>query len=292
MPLIIQKLRAGIKKSGFKYFLIFGGILSVLLVLFFLIFILPNAAGSLAVTFLDVGQGDSSLIKTPTGRIILIDGGPDNKILRRLGDFLPFYRRQLDYLIFSHSHDDHITGLIEIVRRYKVKHLIYAPSDYRSPVLEELLAVVKVRNIPTTILTSRRQLFFSAGCSLDLWNPQVLRIKKDENNSLIANLNCQGQKFLLAGDNSSQVEQTLSTSGLNLTANVLKASHHGSKSANSLRFLELVRPVWLVVSVGADNKFGHPDPDLLARAAKLGITVKRTDQAGSIQFIIPPFEYH
>ncbi|MFA5886778.1 MAG: MBL fold metallo-hydrolase [Patescibacteria group bacterium] len=292
MLLIIQKLRAGVKKSFFKYFLIFCGILSLSLVLFSLIFILASAAGSLAVTFLDVGQGDSVLIKTPTDRIILIDGGPDNKILRRLGDFLPFYRRQLDYLIFSHYHDDHITGLIEIIRRYKVKHLIYAPSDYRSPVLEELLAVIKAQDIPTTILTSRQQLFFSAACSLDLLNPRVLGVKKNENNSLIANLNCQGQKFLLAGDNSSQVEQALLASSLNLTANILKASHHGSKSANSFRFLEVVRPAWLIISVGADNKFRHPDSDLLVRAAQLGINVKRTDQAGSIQLIIPPLKVH
>ena len=112
-------------------------------------------------------------------------------------------------------------------------------------------------------------------------------MKVDPNNSLTVKLNCAGAKFLFSGDNSATIEKALLKTGLDLRADVLKASHHGSNSANSEAFLRAVNPKLLVISVGADNKFGHPSPLVLERAASLNINVKRTDQDGSVKIFGP-----
>ncbi|MFA5109494.1 MAG: MBL fold metallo-hydrolase [Patescibacteria group bacterium] len=236
----------------------------------------------LEVDLLDVGQGDAALIKIPGGKVILIDGGPDNLVLRRLGEILPFYRRRIDLIILSHYHDDHAAGLVEIVKRYKVKDLVYPAGSPPTAIMEALRETAvrrktTIRQLETGVIWN-----FGVGCSLALFNPASLGVKKDANNSLVARLACDRQTFLFAGDNSKTVEKALIASGRDLTAAVLKASHHGSNSANSEEFLRAVNPRVMVVSVGADNKFGHPNPEVLELAAVLKITVERTDELGSI----------
>lgn len=252
------------------------------------IFSFLNRPQPLQVIFFDVGQGDAILIKTPNRQTILIDGGPDNKVLRRLGENLPFWQRRIDFMIFSHYHDDHITGLIEILKRYRVRNISFAPTAYSSPILQAFLgASAAVKIVPQEIAAAAR-LNFGANCFLDLLNPEFLGISKDENNSLYARLDCAGQTFLFTGDSGTKADQALITSGWPLPADVLKASHHGSNSANSEEFLRAVNPRLLIISVGADNKFGHPTPTVLERADALGLEVKRTDQIGTIKIIKEP----
>lgn len=246
-----------------------------------------HSAG-LEVDFLDVGQGDAALIKTPGGKIILIDGGPDNRVLWRLGKNLPFYRRQIDLMIFSHYHEDHITGLIEILRRYRVKKIIYAATDSEiTATAGVFLQEAKTRGIPLVIINHQAVLELDEKCFLKLLNPGALGVKSDPNNSLIVKLDCAGDRFLFTGDSSATVEKALLSSDFDLTADIFKASHHGSNSANSEAFLLTANPAALVISVGAGNKFGHPDQRILERAAASGINVKRTDQDGDIKIISP-----
>ena len=241
----------------------------------------------LEVIFLDVGQGDSTLIKTPAGQVILIDGGPDNQVVRHLGDNLPFYRRQIDVIILSHYHDDHIIGLVEVLKRYQVKQIIYGSGNEPTGILNTLFATAKVMNMPVQSITKEAQLSFGPGCSLAILNPVSLKIKADPNNSLVTKLSCAGVKFLLSGDNSVAVEKLLIKSGWDLRAAVFKASHHGSNSANSEVFLRAVKPQLMVISVGAANKFGHPSPKILNRAKLLNIPYKRTDIEGEIVISSP-----
>jgi competence protein ComEC len=256
-------------------------------VLFFIVVIIHiyKTPIKLEVNFLDVGQGDASLIKVPTGQIILIDGGPDNKILRRLGEILPFYRRQIDFIIISHYHDDHTTGLAEIIKRYKVKKLIYAAREESSATLQEILMIAKDKDIRIYVLNDQVKIPFNNECFLNLLNPIILGIKADSNNSLVTKLDCERQKYLFTGDNSLTVEKALINSGWDLKADVLKAAHHGSDSANGELFLEATSPEIMVISVGADNKFNHPNPKVLERAEKIGLNIKRTDKEGNIKLI-------
>jgi competence protein ComEC len=279
--------------NKFRRFLIGGGLLLALLI-FWSPSIKKGAINlfsqrhKLEVDFLDVGQGDAELIKTPGGQVILIDGGPDDKILRRLGDSLPFYRRQIDWLIFSHYHEDHVAGLVAIMKRYRVKKLIYADNGAAMTVTAKILiSEAKDKATPITLINNQAAVPLGDDCDLTLFNPAALGVKIDPNNSLIVKLDCQGEKFLFSGDNSAAIEKALLASGLDLNVDVLKASHHGSNSANSEAFLRAASPELLVIPVGTDNKFGHPHPKVLERAAALDIDVKRTDKDGNIKIFRP-----
>ncbi len=270
-----------IKKKILRYSL--ACFILILLITFFIH--LYNIRSVLEVDFLDVGQGDAILIKTPSNEAILIDGGPDNKVLWRLGENLSFYQRRIDYLILSHYHDDHAVGLIEILKRYRVGHLIYAGGISSSPVITELLDIAQSRKVELIPLDGEFQVSYGNDCRLDLLNPFVLGVKDDPNNSLVARLSCVGRTFLFSGDNSQSVEKILINSDWDIRADILKSSHHGSNSANSELFLRAVNPQFMVISVGADNRFGHPSPRIIELASVLGIDVKRTDESGSVKFL-------
>lgn len=246
----------------------------------------------LEVIFLDVGQGDAILVKTPYGQTILIDGGPDNRVLRRLGQRLPYYQRQIDFVVISHYHDDHTVGLVELAKRFRIGQLIYASDLQSSPAIQELSKYIGRQRSGTgqpsyISIESQAKLPLGPDCTLDLLSPTGLEVKADGNNSLVAKLDCLGRRFLFTGDSGAAVEKVLLKSGWELKASVLKASHHGSNSANSEGFLRAVSPGLLAISVGSDNKFGHPHPKVLDRAESLGISVRRTDQEGDLLISIP-----
>lgn len=260
---------------------------ALFLAAFFLIYCLILASKKAkGVIFLDVGQGDASLIKTPNGRVVLLDGGPDNRVLWGLGKNLPFYRRRIDFLVLSHYHDDHITGLIEVIKRYRVGTLIFSGESSDSLLMRELWETARRYGVKLQILDSRADLTFGSDCNLSLLNSAILGVKKDPNNSLAARFDCRGRSFLFSGDNGSAVEKILSVSGWPLAADVFKASHHGSNTSNSLDFLEKVAPRLIVVSVGEENRFGHPGVSFLERAASLGIPLERTDQTGEARILV------
>ncbi len=276
------------KNKNKKLFNIGKKVLSVLIFIFgaiLMIFLFFSYGSTIPrVVFLDVGQGDSALIQAPSGQIVLIDGGPDNKVLRGLGNNLPFYRRRIDFLIISHYHDDHIAGLIEIIKRYRVGALIYSGKEADSPLMFELLKTASQYKVVLRPLDNQMSLSFDQDCRLDLLNPDILNIKEDPNNSLVSRLECGGRSFLFAGDNGSAAEKILLASGWPLKADIFKASHHGSNTSNSEAFLEEVSPRLVIVSVGKDNRFGHPGALFLERIGRLGIPCKRTDIEGNVRF--------
>lgn len=236
-----------------------------------------------AVIFFDVGQGDSVLLRNIEGRNILIDGGPDNSVLKKLGQYLPYFSRKIDLIIISHAHDDHVFGLIETSNRYRVDNLILGESLMTSfnqkVLLDNLLTqgtgVNFIKNINLTLSNS---------CSLDIINPLILEVAANDNNSLMAKLDCYGFKFLFSGDNEKAVELALVKSDLDLTCDVLKASHHGSKTSNIQDFLEKTQASYFIVSVGESNSFGHPAKEVLNRVLSLNMILKRTDLEGDIVF--------
>ncbi|MFA5024574.1 MAG: MBL fold metallo-hydrolase [Patescibacteria group bacterium] len=278
------KIKPSLKKLKFRKLtkLI---LVPILLVIFTLavFYCLPQSK-KLEVDFLDVGQGDSILIKTPTGKTVLIDGGPDNSVLRRLSEVLPFYKKKIDLIIISHYHDDHTIGLVEIFKRYQAKNLIYSNYGSSSPVMKIITRLAKDKKISSLILKDAAQIELEKNCFLNLLSPEIFKVTADGNNSLLAKLNCENKKFLFTGDNSSKIEKALLNSNWNLAADVFKAAHHGSNSANSENFLRAVKPQKIVISVGQDNRFGHPNTQALKRMEQLNLKVYRTDKEGNIRF--------
>lgn len=232
------------------------------------------------VVFLDVGQGDSVLIVTPTGSTILIDGGPDASVLKELGRVLPFWLRQLDLVILTHVHDDHLAGLIPIINRYKIKQVVlgsYNSESSLTKVWQDRLLFYKTRVIkanPGVIFN------FSDNCFLKILAAE--KTATDENDlSVVSLFSCLNKNILLGGDASSKIESNLEMPPVD----IFKVSHHGSITANSQSFLDIIRPRLAVISVGINNKFNHPSPIVINRLLTMAVNIFRTDKVGSVYFL-------
>jgi competence protein ComEC len=252
----------------------------VLALILFLTWLSGRPDGRLHVTFLDVGQGDAILIQSPSGKQLLVDGGRyPSVVLDQLGQQMPFWDRSLDLVVATHPDDDHTAGLVSVMERYDVAGLITngAPVD-SNPAFAALLdsgAAVHVA---------------AAGETIDLGDGVRLNVLNaggggDNDASIVTRLTYGQFSLLLTGDVEAAAEEALLSGGQPLTAVVLKAGHHGANTSSSEAFLRAVAPQVIVISVGADNNYGHPAPAMLARAAAAGATVLRTDEVGTIELI-------
>ncbi len=237
------------------------------------------------VSFFDVGQGDSALIVTPGGQTILIDGGPDNKVLRELSKVLPFWYRQIDLLVITHAHDDHITGLIEVLCRYKVKNILYNNLRFETPALNSLINIIKKNNNKLTEAKTGEVISFDNNCSISILEATKDIQKNDNDYSIVTMFNCLNKKVLFSGDAGEVIEKEILLKGINFQANIFKVSHHGSVSANSQNFLKEIKPQVAVISVGALNKFGHPSALIIDRLRQLPVDIYRTDKDGTVNFL-------
>ncbi len=241
-----------------------------------------SGANFLHLIFFDVGQGDASLIILPDGRKILIDGGPNNQVLFGLGKYLNFFDRNLDLLILSHEHDDHLFGLVQVIKRYRIGKIIHAASYCKNSLCQEFFETAKKQKIEIEEIDSQQKIIFAPDCILDLYPPENLLAKNINNRSIAFRLDCFGAKILLAGDGELAREEELLFGGGDLSATVFKASHHGSNTSNSENFIKKINPSLVVIPVGAENNFKHPASSTLEYFKALGIKYFRTDKNGNI----------
>ncbi|MCX6797702.1 MAG: MBL fold metallo-hydrolase [Candidatus Falkowbacteria bacterium] len=249
-----------------------------------------NSSGVARIYFFDVGQGDSILIRTPSGQNILIDGGPDKKVLKKLGLVLPFWDRQIDFLILSHPHDDHLLGLIETIRRYQISNIIRTAVQTDTPADNLLSALSSGRE---SIVTKPGEILLKDNCRLDILYPAGPELDKNDlnNTSIVLKLICGSFKLLLAGDSGQKIEKELIAAKVDLKADFLKISHHGSDTASSQEFLETVGAKMATISVGVNNKFNHPAARIISRLKNLGFIVYRTDIDGDIEILVNNSQY-
>ncbi len=273
-----------IKNNLKKIIFVFIGILVMVLVLIGPIIWENEFNKNLKVIFLNVGQGDSILIKTPNKQNILIDGGPDNKVLYGLGKNIPFYRRQIDLIILTHSDFDHITGLIEVLKRYKVKKVFYNGLYDNSLEFQEWIKTIKEKNIPLETVAAGKEINLGNDLMLkDIFPFESSIVGSNNNNtSLVNKLIYKKVSFLFTGDLEQEGEDELINRKEDLKSDVLKIGHHGSKNSTSQNFLEKVLPRYAIISVGK-NRFGHPSLRILSRLKRLGINILRTDINGEIR---------
>jgi len=272
-----------------KFIKIIIGLLIVVTVLLGLVWYTGQRGDELEFIALDIGQGDALLIKTPYGQNVLIDGGPDNSVIQRLGKNLPFYDRTIDLMILTHPDADHVTGLIEVLRRYKVKQILYTGVVHDSPNYAEWLSVAGEKNVDMAIGRAGQVINLGDDLWLDILYPEELylnRTAEDINNtSIVAKLIYEDSSFMLTGDASIEVEQELVEADVDLESDVLKAGHHGSKTSTCLEFVQAVDPDYAVISVGRNNKFGHPNFRVLRNLEKEGVEILRTDELGDVILI-------
>jgi len=253
---------------------------------------LTSPDDKLHVTFLDVGQGDAILIQAPSGKDILIDGGPDfQKINLELSEKLPFWDRTIDLVVCTQPQADHITGLVEVIQRYKVKQVLEPGLSYNSSIYQEWLNVVENKRMEHNIARAGQEIDLGSGIKMEVLNPPEGLFEETshdvDNNGVVLRLTWGKFSFLFTADIREEAEFNLIGQRANLKSTVLKIAHHGSSTSTSQQFLAAVDPEVTVICVGADNPFGHPSPDVMERLIdRLGEdNVYRTDKDGTIEFI-------
>ena len=242
--------------------------------------------GKLHVCFLDVGQGDAIFIVTPSGRQILIDGGPaPSVILNQLARHMPFWDRSLDLVIATQADVDHLAGLVAVMEKYTVGAAIAQewPDRSRDPTVSHWTQLITERRVLRIVPQADQRLQIEPGLEMTLLHPDAnaaVTLKANDA-SLITRLTFGGVSFLFTSDVEVAGEAALIRSGRLQPATVLKAAHHGSKTSTSPDFLALADPLIVVIQVGAGNTFGHPSSEVLTRLADR--RVFRTDQSGAVE---------
>ncbi len=245
-----------------------------------------NKPQFLEVSFFDIGQGDAIFIETPNNYQILIDGGPTSAILEKLGKEMPFWDRTIDLIVLTHPEHDHIAGLLEVLKRYKVDFILWSgvlrdTGEYKEwkKLIEDEDVKIKIAKIGQKILTPK--IFF------DVLHPfedlEGKEVKNTNNTSIALRLVFNNNSFIFTGDFYKSIEKKLVDRGLYLNSDVLKVGHHGSKTSTSEKFLEEVNPEIAVISAGKENSYGHPHPEVLDILDKYDIKVLRTDRDGDIK---------
>jgi competence protein ComEC len=262
------------------------------LILAFMVYLIPALIhdDGLAVTFLDVGQGDSAVVELPDGKVMLIDGGSAEARSgsRRIEPFLRSkWIHTIDYLVITHNHPDHIGGLTYIVDRFRIGEVWISGKNITA--MRKLLTEIYERHIPVRMVQRGDYLDMGSYLIVVLHpaagiTPGHERVKyADENNdSLVFRIESAGGSILFPGDIHEEVEQELISLGPMIDADVIKVPHHGSRTSALEGFIDLVSPQVAIISVGRHNPFGHPHEETLMTYESRGVSIFRTDRDGSI----------
>lgn len=259
------------------------------LILVNLVFVFAKAdTETITIDFFDVGQGDAALITTPNDQRILIDGGPNNAVMAKLDRSIPFYQRKIDAIILSHPHADHLVGLIPVLKKFEVKDVYLTGVIQTTPEYLEFLNELKAKNIPTHAVTIGDNLDLGDNIKMEFYFPfknlSGQRVENLNNSSIVSKLIWGKSKVVFTGDLEKEGQDELLATKPDLSAQLLKVPHHGSKDSANESFLNAISPKYAVICVGKDNKFGHPAPSHLASLKN--VSVYRTDEDGDVQFIM------
>jgi competence protein ComEC len=257
---------------------------AAIVALFCVFNIVSGQRGTLRVTFLDVGQGDATLIQTPSGAEVLVDGGKDSFILKRLSEQQQFFDRSLTAVIATHPDADHVGGLTDVVRRYSVQDVYYTKMNHDTPDVAAFEEALGKKSIAQKVLRAGDVLALDTDVSLHILHPTVVSSDGDTNaSSVVARLVHRDISILLTGDAPTDVEHELvRLYGGQLQSTILKLGHHGSYTSTSDVFLGYVHPQYAIISRGCDNDYGHPHAEVLARLEEFHVPFLDTCVHGSI----------
>lgn len=263
-------------------------ILLATLVLILGVIIWHGKNAPLNVVFLDVGQGDAILISEGSQQL-LIDGGKDGKLLlEKLGKYVPFWDRNIEVILETHPDQDHIGGLVDVVGTYEVGSVLQTKMQSESQTFKKLEDSVVVSKIEKIEAKKNVKIKFASGAVAEVLYPleSVIDVNGKDTNmySVVVRLVIGENEFLLTGDLPTQQENILLENNMDVAADFLKISHHGSKYATSDIFLEKVKPKEAIISVGKNNSYGHPNQEVLQRLSQHKVDVLRTDEIGDIVY--------
>ncbi|MEC0372004.1 ComEC/Rec2 family competence protein [Paenibacillus chibensis] len=241
----------------------------------------PVDGQKLKVYFLDVGQGASQLLVTPSGKTMLIDAGNNDKEQVMLDYMKTYHIEKLDVVIGTHPDADHIGGLDKVIDHLPVSAIYMPKVQSNTKTFESLLQSIKNKGLK--VKTAKAGLSFDLDdqVHVDMLAPNGT-YENTNNMSAVVKVTYGHTSFLLTGDAESESEKDMLASGADLHADVLLVGHHGSNSSTTLKFLKQVQPKYAVIQVGKGNTYGHPKSAVLNRLQKQGVEVYRNDQQGTI----------
>ncbi|MCU0653045.1 MAG: MBL fold metallo-hydrolase [Candidatus Pacebacteria bacterium] len=247
-----------------------------------------TSQNELMVDFFDVGQGDAAFVRLPQGTQMLIDGGPGQAVLEKLGKAMPFYDREIDWVILSHPDRDHVNGLFAVLKNYRIKNIVWSGMPGEAAEGKEWINDVAKEgaNVILAAPGEKFDLGSDPSCFFEVLAPAAAIPSGSGNNdlSVVVRLAYGARKFLFTGDIAAKEGQALENIYPGLAADVLKVAHHGSKYGTDGAFLSALAPAAAVISVGQGNSYGHPSPEVLEILSGYGIKTLRTDQNGDILF--------
>ncbi|MCK4257961.1 MAG: MBL fold metallo-hydrolase [Halanaerobiales bacterium] len=255
--------------------------------------ILPNkilaqtVTESVEIHFIDVGQGDSILIKTDTKKVILIDAGDRDQgfnVVRYLKDHGV---EKIDLMVSTHPHADHIGGFLSVLKNFPVERILDSGVPHTSKLYEDYLNLIFQKSIPFEIPEPGNEYNFS-GLSLKVLGPTKTHDELN-NNSIILKLKFNDITAIFTGD--AEKEAEIDILSMDIEAQILKVGHHGSETATSERFLNEVNPKDAIISVGKGNRYGHPEEITLHKFIERGVNIYRTDEQGTIVITITGSKY-
>lgn len=253
---------------------------------FYLSYQISVGVGHLQIIFLDVGQGDSILVQYGT-RQILIDGGPSGKVeMAKLGKYMPYFDDEIELVIATHPDKDHIAGLVEAARNYKIGKVLTTAAGKDTQVYKEWKDILDYNKVET-IEAMRGDKISFGDAEIKIIHPQALvdpAIGEANNKSVVTRLDFGESSFLFTGDIESSAENEILESGENIDADILKVAHHGSKYSTTDAFFDKVTPKDAVISVGKNNFYGHPTEAVLEALGRRNIRILRTDEMGDIVY--------
>lgn len=245
-----------------------------------------SSSDQIKVTFFDIGQGDAIHLRLPSNQDIVVDGGPSNRVVEKLGSAMPLFDRYIDIVVATHPDADHITGLAEVMRTYRVGMLLILAVDRDTPEYGELIAVARENRIPIKTARAGQIFQFASGARFEILSSGGAQDAKDttplNDSSIVAMMKYQNVAILLTGDAGTAVEHEIVARYPSLKVQILKAGHHGSRTSTSKAFLDAIQPEAAIISVGADNSYGHPHREVIKHLEENDVAIYRTDTQGDI----------
>lgn len=242
-----------------------------------------NLEDNLLIHFIDVGQGDSTLIVFPNKEVALIDAGT----IARRKEVVEYIEKQnikrIDYLIGTHPHEDHIGGLPEIIRNFEIGKVYLPNKTNNTAIFEELLNEIKNHNLKITEAKAGLNIIDDRDLRFTIMAPSM-EYSSINDSSIVTKIVYKDFSTIITGDAEKESESNMVKEGYNLKANILRVGHHGSSTSTTEEFLNKVNPDYAVISLGKDNTYGHPHREIITALESRDIITLRTDILGNIVF--------
>ncbi|BDI31844.1 hypothetical protein CCAX7_38950 [Capsulimonas corticalis] len=258
-----------------------------------------TGAGIMTVSYIDIGQGDSELLQTPSGKNILIDSGPPGSRAALMGYLSRRGVTDLDFIIASHPHEDHIGNMPAVLQQFTVHEFLDSGLATASQTQKRMLQEIKAHGVKFTIVSrslvgTKRDL--GDGVTMQFFEPKTPLLtgtsSDPNNNSVVCKVTDGKVRFLFCGDQEETERARLYQDNPDLRAEIYKAAHHGSHNGTDDAFMARVQPKDAIISCGVGNSYGHPHKEALMALAKSGAKVWRTDQQGTIVVTTDGKTYH